>query len=209
MGFVSTVIMLYIPAGTLHYPNGWLFICVLFVPMFIAGLIMMKNSPELLEKRLDMREEEPEQKGVIVLSGLMFVLVFVSAGLSFRFVFMTVPMWVSLAASFVFILGYILYGVVLYQNEYLSRTVKVQKNQKVIDTGTYSAVRHPMYSATLIMFLSIGPVLGSVISFIVSLVYIPIIIVRILNEEKLLEKELDGYLDYEKKVRYRIIPGIW
>ena len=177
--------------------------------MFIAGIIMMFKNPELLRKRLNAKEEENEQKAVLVLSGIMFFAAFVAAGLNFRFKWLILPKWAVIAASVVFILAYVMYAEVLRENVYLSRTVEVQENQKVIDTGLYGIVRHPMYSATLFLFLSMGIVLGSVFSFAILLCYIPIIALRMKNEEKVLSEGLDGYPEYKKRVKYKVIPFIW
>ena len=208
-GLLTVGLLLFLPAGTFSYWQGWLLISILFVPMFIAGLIMMKKSPELLRKRLDAREEQSAQKAVIALSGLMFLAVFVIAGLNFRFGWIVLPDWVSWAAAVVFLLAYALYAEVLRENVWLSRTVEVQENQKVIDTGLYGIVRHPMYMSTLLLFLSMPLVLGSVLSFIIMLAYIPIIAKRIRNEEQVLENGLDGYVEYKKRVRYKVIPFVW
>ena len=201
--------LLFIPAGTWSYPQGWLLIGILFVPMFIAGLVMMKTNPELLKKRLSVREKELEQRSVILFSGIMFLASFILAGLSFRYGWLMLPFSVSSIAAFVFLTAYALYAEVLRENTYLSRTVEVQKNQKVIDTGLYGVVRHPMYMATVILFLAMPLVLGSVISFIIMLAYIPIIVKRIRNEEQVLEAGLPGYRDYMEKVKYRLIPFVW
>ena len=208
-GLASVGLLLFVPAGTFAYWNAWLLIGILFVPMFIAGLVMMKKSPELLRKRLNVREEQSEQKTVIVLSGLMFLATFVIAGLNFRFRWILLPARVSYVAAGVFLLAYALYAEVLRENEYLSRTVEVQENQHVIDTGLYGIVRHPMYMSTLFLFLSMPLILGSVISFVIMLAYIPIIGKRIRNEERVLESGLAGYTEYKKKVRYKVIPYIW
>ena len=177
--------------------------------MFIAGLVMMKTSPDLLRKRLNAKEEQTEQKTVILLSGLMFLSAFIAAGLNFRFKWIVLPGAVSLIAAVVFLLAYILYAEVMRENAYLSRTVEVQENQKVIDTGLYGIVRHPMYMSTLLLFLSMPLVLGSVISFVIMLAYIPIISMRIRNEEQVLEEGLEGYKEYKQRVRYKVIPLIW
>ena len=208
-GVLLMGILLFIPAGSFSYWNGWLLMAVLFVPMIVAGFVMMKKSPELLQKRLNAKEEQSEQKTVIVLSGLMFFVAFVVAGLNFRFGWIVLPNWISYAATAVFLLGYLLYAEVLRENAYLSRIVEVQENQKVIDTGLYGIVRHPMYSSTLLLFLSMPLVLGSVISFVIMLVYIPIIAKRIRNEEQVLEQGLAGYSDYRKRVKHKLIPWIW
>lgn len=201
--------LLFIPAGSLKYWQAWLLICILFIPMFIAGLIMMKKSPELLRKRLNAREEEGEQKEVIFFSGLMFLAAFVLAGLNYRFGWLLLPKAVSCVAAIIFLLAYALYAQVLRENEYLSRTIEVQENQKVIDTGLYGIVRHPMYMSTVFLFLAMPLVLGSLISFVIMLAYIPIIAKRIRNEEKVLEEGLKGYREYKNKVRYKVIPFIW
>ena len=209
LGFVLVGMLLFLPAGTLHYPCGWLLMLVLFVPMFIAGLVMLFRSPELLKKRLDAKEKEAEQKSVVALSALMFIAAFVVAGLNFRYSLTVMPSWAVWSAVIVFLLSYIMYAEVLRENAYLSRTIGVQENQKVIDTGLYGIVRHPMYSATILLFLSMPLVLGSLPSFVIMLVYIPLIAKRIRNEETVLLSGLDGYADYCRKVRYRIIPFIF
>ena len=208
-GLILVGVLLFVPAGTFSYPQAWLLIVILFVPMFIAGLVMMKKSPDLLKKRLNVREEQAEQKAVIAWSALMFLAAFVAAGLSFRFSLLVLPPWVSWAAAVLFLLSYALYAEVLRENAYLSRTVEVQENQRVIDTGLYGVVRHPMYMSTLLLFLSMPLVLGSVISFVITLAYIPIIASRIRNEEQVLEEGLEGYAEYKKRVRFRVIPFIW
>lgn len=209
MGLVLVGLLLFLPAGTLHYPCGWLLVAVLFVPMFIAGVVMLFRSPQLLEKRLDAKEKEAEQKSVVALSGVMFIVAFVVAGLNFRYSWTVMPSWAAWSAVAVFLLSYIMYAEVLRENAYLSRTIEVQENQKVIETGLYSIVRHPMYSATVLMFLSMPLVLGSLPSFVIMLAYIPIIVKRIKNEEEVLLKGLTGYDVYCKKVRYRIVPFLW
>lgn len=208
-GLLLVGFLLFLPAGSFLYWNGWLLIAVLFVPMIVAGFVMMKKNPELLRKRLNVKEEQPEQKTVIVLSGLMFLATFIVAGLNFRFGWIVLQNWIVYAATAVFLLGYILYAEVLRENAYLSRTVEVQENQKVIDTGLYGIVRHPMYMSTFLLFLSMPLVLGSVISFVIMLVYIPIIAKRIRNEEQVLEEGLAGYSDYKKQVKYKVIPYVW
>lgn len=208
-GVISVGILLFVPAQTFEYWNAWLFIGLLFIPMFIAGIILMIKSPELLKKRLNVKETEKDQKKVILLSAIMFILGFVSAGLSYRFQFLMIPKSVSLIASIIFVLAYILYAEVIRENPYLSRVIEVQENQKVIDTGLYRLVRHPMYFATLLLFLSIPLILGSLVSFIIFLAYPFIISKRIKNEEEFLEKELEGYTEYKKKVKYKVIPLVW
>ena len=182
---------------------------ILFVPMFIAGLVMMARNPDLLRKRLNAREQEAEQKTVVKLSGLLFCAAFVVAGLNWRYGWLVLPDWVVWVAAGVFVVSYLLYAEVLRENTYLSRTIEVQENQKVIDTGLYGIVRHPMYMATTILFLAMPLVLASPISFIIMLGYIPVIAKRIKNEEEVLEEGLEGYAEYKKKVKYRILPFIW
>lgn len=208
-GVVLVGVLVFLPAGTFEFFGGWLFMFLLFVPMLIAGVVMMIKNPSLLEKRLDAKEKQREQDIVVKLSGLMFIVGFVVAGLDFRFGWLPLPKGVSIGAAVVFVLAYILYAEVMRENTYLSRTIGVQENQKVVDTGLYSVVRHPMYSATIMLFLAMPLVLGSVFAFIVFLVYPVLIAVRLLNEEKLLEKELDGYKEYKEKVKYRLIPFVW
>ena len=208
-GLVLVGLLLFLPAGTIHYPYGWLLVAVLFVPMFIAGVVMLFRSPELLRKRLAGKEKEAEQKSVVALSGVMFIAAFVVAGLNFRYAWTVIPTWAVWSAVAVFLLSYIMYAEVLRENVYLSRTIEVHENQKVIDTGLYGIVRHPMYSATVLMFLSMPLVLGSLPSFVIMLAYIPIIVKRIKNEEEVLLKGLTGYDGYCRKVRYRIVPFIF
>ena len=208
-GFVAIGLLLYLPAGTLHYWNAWLFVAVLFVPMIFLGIVMLFKSPKLLEKRLDAKEKVKEQKWVVALSGIMFVASFVVAGLNFRFSWHSLPDYLIWSGASIFLLSYLIYAEVMRENAFLSRTIEIQENQKVIDTGLYGVVRHPMYSATLLMFLSIPLILGSIISFAIMLAYIPIIYVRMNNEEKVLEEGLEGYKEYKQKVRYKVIPFIW
>lgn len=208
-GVVLVGALIFVPAGTLRFVNGWILMGILFVPMFSAGLVMLKKSPGLLKERLDAKEKQREQNIVVKLSGLMFVAGFVIAGLNYRFGWYMLPMGVSVGAAAAFALAYLMYAEVLRENAYLSRTIKVQEGQKVIDTGLYGIVRHPMYSATLVLFLSMPLILGSVWAFIVFLAYPAIIAARIRNEETLLAKELPGYSDYLKKVRWRLIPFVW
>ncbi len=208
-GFILIGLLIFLPAGTLSFFNGWLFMGILFVPMFLAGIVMMFKNPDLLKSRLDAKEKQRGQSTVIKLSGLMFLAGFIVAGLNFRFGWLTLPKGVATGAAIVFLAAYILYAEVLRENTYLSRTIEVQENQKVIDTGLYGIVRHPMYSATLLLFLSMPLVLGSVYSFLIFLSYPFIIAKRIKGEEDFLEKELDGYREYKQKVKYRLIPFIW
>lgn len=208
-GVLLVGLLIFLPAGTLSFWKGWLLMGILFIPMFIAGIIMLVKNPELLRKRLNAREQQTEQKQVIKLSGLMFILGFLLAGLDYRFTWYPLPDLVSRAAAVVFLLAYLMYAEVLRENTYLSRTVEVQQGQQVIDTGLYGIVRHPMYSATVLLFLSIPLVLGSVISFVVFLLYPFVIAKRIRNEEKILEDGLAGYSEYKKRVKYKLIPFIW
>ena len=201
--------LLFIPAGTLKYWNAWLLMGLLFIPMFIAGIILLIKNPQLLEKRLNAKEKEKDQKQVLVLSAIMFISGFIVSGLNFKYNWTKLPNIVIIISSFLFILSYILYAEVLRENTYLSRTIEVQKNQKVIDTGLYGIVRHPMYSVTIILFLTMPLILNSIISFIIFLIYPFIIIKRINNEEKVLESELKGYKEYKEKVKYKLIPFIW
>ena len=209
VGLLLVGLLLFLPAGTFAYWQAWLFIGILFVPMFIAGIWLMFSSPELLRKRLSAKEEQNEQKWVVALSGLLFIAMFVIAGLNFRFEWLLMPDWTTYVAAGIFLLGYALYAEVMRENVWLSRTVEVQENQQVIDTGLYGIVRHPMYSATLLLFLSMPLVLNSVWSFALMLLYIPIIVKRIRNEEIVLERELAGYKEYKQRVRYRLIPYLW
>ena len=208
-GIIVIGLLVFVPAGTLQFFGGWLFIGLLFVPMLIMGAVMLIKSPSLLEKRLRSKEKEAEQKGVIAASGIMFLSGFVVAGLNYRFGWPSLPEWASIAASVLFLLSYLAYAEVLRENEYLSRTVEVQKGQKVIDTGLYGIVRHPMYSATVVMFLCIPLILGSFFAFLIFLIYPVLIVRRIMNEEKILAEGLEGYEEYRKKVRYRLIPFLW
>lgn len=208
-GVVLLGLLLFLPAGTFRYWYAWLLMGILFVPMFFAGIVLMFRNPGLLRKRLSAREAEAEQSLVIKLSGVMFVLGFVTAGLNFRFQWIILPPWVSLAATGVFLLAYMLYAEVLRENAFLSRTIEVQENQTVVDTGLYGIVRHPMYSVTVILFLAMPLVLGSPISFAIFLAYPVLIAKRIRNEEKVLEEGLAGYKAYQKKVKYKLIPFLW
>lgn len=208
-GILIVALLLFFPAGTIDYFNAWLLMGVLFIPMLIAGVVMMFKNPDLLRKRLNAKEKEGEQKGVIAMSGLMFVGGFVLAGLDYRFGWFALPKWIIVLSTVMFLLGYLLFAEVLRENAYLSRTVEVQENQKVIDTGLYGIVRHPMYMATIILFLSMPLILGSLISFIVFLIYPVIIAMRIRNEEQVLTEGLEGYEEYKERVRYKVIPFLW
>ncbi len=209
LGIVLVGVLLFLPAGTLSFFNGWLFMSILFIPMFFAGIVMMFKNPGLLKSRLKAKEKQQEQSLVVKLSGLMFLVGFIVAGLGVRFNWYVLPTPVVIGAAVLFLVAYILYAEVLRENTYLSRTIEVQENQKVIDTGLYGIVRHPMYSVTLLLFLSMPLVLGSVYSFLIFLVYPFIIAKRIKGEEEFLEKELIGYREYKQKVKYRLIPFIW
>ena len=209
LGVVLIGALIFLPAGTFAYAGGWLLMGILFIPMFGAGLVMMAKNPSLLASRLDAKEKEREQSIVVKLSGLMFVVGFVLAGFDFRFGWVRLPFYVNIAASIVFVIAYLLYAEVLRENTYLSRTIKVVEGQKVISTGLYGIVRHPMYFATILLFLAMPLVLGSIVSFVVFLAYPFIIAARIKNEEKVLSRELEGYEEYKQKVKYRMIPFIW
>ena len=208
-GLILVGLLLFLPAGTFAFWQAWLFIGILFVPMLIAGFVMMFRDPKLLRKRLNAKEEQKEQKAVVALSGIMFLAAFVIAGLNFRFKWLVLPNWTVIIGTVVFLLAYAMYAEVLRENAYLSRTIEVQEDQKVIDTGLYGIVRHPMYSATLFLFISMGFVLASPISVAILLLYIPIIAKRMKNEEKILEEGLEGYTDYKKRVKYKVIPFVW
>lgn len=208
-GLVLVGLLIFLPAGTIAYTYGWLLIGLLFGPMLIAGFVMLAKSPEFLKKRLDVKEKQAAQKGVLAFSGLMFIAGFVVAGLDFRFGWSDMPCWVVIAASVLFLISYAMYAEVMRENAYLSRTIKVEAGQTVVDTGMYSIVRHPMYMVTILLFLMIPLILGSWYALIVFAFYPAIIIVRLKDEEKLLTKELAGYEEYKKKVKYRIIPFIW
>lgn len=209
LGFIIVGLLIFIPAGTINYFNGLLFMGLLFIPMFIVGLIMFFKSPELLRSRLNAKEKESEQREVLNFSAFMFISGFVIAGLNYRYGLIVLPNIVVVIASVMFIISYIMYAEVLRENAFLLRTIEVKENQVLVDTGLYGIVRHPMYAITIILFLMIPLILGSVISFIIFLIYPFIIVKRIRNEEKVLEKDLKGYKEYEKKVKYRLIPFIW
>lgn len=209
IGVVLLGALLFIPAGTLAWPQGWRLMAILFVPMLIVGVIMILKNPELLRKRLNAKEKQEEQKDVLKYSGLMFLTAFILAGLNFRFRWIVLPDWISWVAVAIFLISYGLYAEVMKENAYLSRTVEVQEGQQVVDTGLYGIVRHPMYMSTLFLFLAMPLVLGSLISFLIMLLYIPIIAKRIRNEEQVLEEGLQGYAEYKQKVKYKVIPFIW
>jgi protein-S-isoprenylcysteine O-methyltransferase Ste14 len=209
LGLIVVGVLLFVPAGTLDYWQGWLFVALLFVPMFIAGVVLMFRNPELLRKRLEAKEEEKEQKWVVALSGLLFISMFVVAGLNRRYLWWMLPDWAVYSAAVLFLVGYLLYAEVLRENVWLSRTIEVQEHQKVVDTGLYGIVRHPMYAATLILFLTMPLVLASPWAFVIMLFYIPVIDKRIRNEEMVLEEGLEGYKEYKKRVRYKVVPFVW
>lgn len=208
-GLLMVGLLIFLPAGTMDYPYGWLFIGLLFVPMLITGLVMLFKSPDFLAKRLDAKEKQATQKGVVALSGLMFIAGFVVAGLDYRFGWSKMPLPITIIASVLFLIAYALYAEVMRENAYLSRTVKVEEGQTVVDTGLYGIVRHPMYMATVLLFLMIPVVLGSWYALIAFAFYPAIIIVRLKDEEDLLTRELPGYAEYKQKVKYRIIPFVW
>ena len=209
LGLVIVGVLLFVPAQSFKYYNAWLFIGLLFIPMFVAGVVLMIKNPELLRKRLNSKEEQSDQKIVVLLSGLMFIGGFIVAGLNYRFNWTKLSNIVVIISSIIFLMSYVLYGEVLRENTYLSRTIEVQENQKVVDTGMYGIIRHPMYTVTVLLFLSIPLILGSIISFIIFLIYPIIIVKRIENEEMVLEKKLNGYKQYREKVKYKMIPFIW
>lgn len=209
LGIILVGVLLFVPAGTLDYINAWLLMGLLFIPMFIVGILLMIINPDLLKRRLDAKEKEQEQKEVIVLSGLMFITGFIIAGLNYKYNWITLSNTTVVIASILFVISYLLYGEILRENSYLLRTIKVEKDQKVVDTGFYGIIRHPMYAVTIPLFLSMPIILNSPISFIIFLIYPFIIIKRINNEEKVLEKDLKGYKEYQKKVKYKLIPFIW
>ena len=209
LGVVVMGTLLFVPAGSFRYWQGWLLMGILFVPMFIAGFVLMARNPDLLRKRLNAKEEEKEQKTVVALSGLLFIVAFVVAGLNWRFRWCILPDWAVWVAAGLFLASYVLYAEVLRENTYLSRTIEVQEGQKVIDTGLYGVVRHPMYMATMVLFLVMPLVLASPVSFLIMLLYIPVIAKRIRNEESVLEAGLPGYTEYKQRVRYRLLPFIW
>ena len=209
LGVILLGALLFIPAGSFRFWQGWLLMGILFVPMFVAGLVLMAKNPDLLQKRLNAREKESEQKTVVALSVLLFTAAFVAAGLNWRFGWWLLPNWAVWAAAGLFLASYLLYAEVLRENTYLSRTIEVQENQKVIDTGLYGIVRHPMYMATTILFLAMPLVLASPISFLIMLGYIPVIAKRIKNEESVLSQGLPGYPEYKHRVKYRLLPFIW
>ena len=208
-GLLLVGLLIFLPAGTLYYTGGWLFLGLLFVPMLIAGFVMLFKSPEFLAKRLDAKEKQATQKGVLAFSGLMFIAGFVVAGLDHRFGWSHMPAWVTITAAVLFLAAYALYAEVMRENAYLSRTIKVEEGQKVVDTGLYGIVRHPMYMATVLLFLMMPIVLGSWYALIVFAFYPAIIIVRLKDEEELLSRELPGYTEYKQKVKYRILPFVW
>ncbi len=209
LGVIVLGVLIFVPAWSLRYWQGWLLMGILFVPMFIAGLVMMAKNPDLLRKRLNAKEKEAEQKVVVLTSASLFLAAFVVAGLNWRLKIWMLPDWAVWVSAVIFLISYLLYAEVLRENTFLSRTIEVQENQKVVDTGLYGVVRHPMYMATTILFLAMPLVLASPISFLIMLGYIPVIVKRIHNEEAVLEEGLEGYKEYKQKVKYRMIPLIW
>lgn len=209
LGILIIALLIFVPAGTIHFLNGWLLMTFLFVPMLVAGVVMMIKCPQLLKKRLDMKEKQKEQGIVVKVSAVMFALGFATSGLDFRFGWSSVPKVVVISACIVFVVAYALYAEVIRENKYLSRTIEIQENQKVVDTGLYGVIRHPMYFATLVLFLSMPVILGSVYAFFVFLAYPFIIAKRIKYEEQFLEKQLSGYKEYKKKVKYKLLPFVW
>lgn len=208
-GVILIAALLFLPAGTIHYSQGWLLMGILFVPMFIAGLVMMAKNPDLLRSRLNAKEKEREQSTVVKLSGLMFLVGFILAGLSFRLGWLMLSRWVSILGAALFLASYALYAEVLRENTWLSRTVEVQEGQQVVSTGLYGVVRHPMYAVTVVLFLSMPLVLGSALAFVVFLAYPAIIMKRIRNEEDVLTRDLPGYAEYMQQVKWRLIPFVW
>ena len=208
VGLAIVMALLFIPAGTLSYWQAWLFIDILFIPMLIVGIVLISHNPELLRKRLDAKEKEGEQKSVVAMSSLLFLAMFVIAGLNYRLGWWILPEWLVITGAILFLLGYAMYAEVMRENVWLSRTVEVQNNQQVVDTGLYGIVRHPMYSATLILFLTMPLVLASPWSFVIMLLYVPVVVKRIHNEEMVLKQELGGYKEYIQRIRYRLIPFI-
>lgn len=208
-GVLALTLLLFVPVGTLKYWNAWLLMGILFIPMLIAGIVLMIKNPELLRKRLNAKEKEAQQRSVLLFGGLMFIGGFVVAGLDYRFQWLVLPKWLVILSAVIFLFAYLLYAEVLRENTYLSRTVEVQQGQKVIDTGLYGIVRHPMYTSTVLLFLSMPLVLGSLFSFVIFLIYPIIMVKRIKNEEQVLEEGLAGYTEYKKRIKYRVIPFIW
>lgn len=209
LGVAIIGLLIFLPAGTINFFNGWIFMGVLFIPMLFAGIIMMIKKPTLLKSRLEAKEKEKSQNIIIKLSGLMFIVGFIIAGLDYRYKWIELPQWITYVSSIVLLLSYLMWAEVLRENTYLSRTIKVTETQKVVDTGLYGIIRHPMYTATIFLFLSMPLILGSLISLFIFLLYPIIIVCRILNEEKYLAKNLEGYTEYMEKVKYRLIPFIW
>ena len=209
VGLLFVVLLLFLPAGTFNFPNAWIFIALIFVPMIFLGIVLFIKSPELLQKRLNSKEKENTQKSVVFLSSIMFLGMFIVSSLDFRFNLSVVPTWCVILASVILLLSYGMYAEVMRENAFLSRTVEVQENQKVIDSGLYGIVRHPMYTATILLFLSIPVVLGSWYALIFVCGFPVLIVTRIINEEKVLEQGLEGYIEYKQKVRYRLIPLVW
>ena len=209
MGFLLITLLLFLPAGTWHFAQAWLFLALLFIPMTIMGIWLYIFQPNLLAKRLNNKEKEQQQKSVVALSGLMFIAGFVLCGIDYRFAWSTVPLWLTIVASILFLLGYGMYAEVMRENAYLSRTIEVQEGQQLIDTGLYGIVRHPMYTATILMFTSIPLILGSFWSLIIFAIYPLLMVLRIKNEEQVLAAGLKGYTDYQQRVKWRLLPFVW
>lgn len=209
LGIVITGLLIFIPAGTIDFLNGWIFMCILFAPMFVAGLVLMIRNPELLKQRLDAKETQKEQRYIVLISGIIFVFGFVISGIDYRFGWSDMPSGLTILSMVVFLMSYLVYAEVIRENKYLSRTIKVTENQEIIEGGLYGIVRHPMYTSTIFMFLSIPIILGSFYGFLIFLAYPLVISRRIKYEEKILEKELKGYVEYKKKTKYRLIPFVW
>ena len=208
-GVILTGALVFLPAGSFGFQQGWIFMGTLFIPIFIAGSVMLSKSPDLLRKRLNAKEKQKEQKGVVAASGILFIASFVVAGLNWRYQWSILPEWVTWSATGVFLFSYLIYAEVMRENEFLSRTIEVQEGQRVIDTGLYGIVRHPMYTATTLLFLTMPLILGSLYSFFIILLYLPLIIIRIHHEEKILEANLPGYTEYKQHTKYRLIPLVW
>ena len=208
-GVIAVGALVFLPAGSFGFQQGWIFMGTLFIPIFIAGTVMLSKSPDLLRKRLNAKEKQKEQKGVVAASGILFIASFAVAGLNWRYQWSILPQWVTWSATGVFLISYLLYAEVMRENEYLSRTIEVQEGQRVIDTGLYGIVRHPMYTATTLLFLSMPLILGSLYSLFIMLLYVPLIIIRIHHEEKILEANLPGYREYKQHTKYRLIPLVW
>lgn len=208
-GLLLVGLLLFLPAGSFDYIGAWLFIGLLFIPILILGTVLFIKAPDLLKKRLDGKEEESTQKGVVAFSAIIFLAGFIIAGLDFRFNWTHIPKTITAIACVLFLFSYILYAEVMRENAFLSRTIEVQENQQVVSSGLYGVIRHPMYAATVLMFLMLPLILDSFVAFLIFLFYPIIIAVRIKNEEKILTEQLNGYVEYKQKVKYKLIPFIW